>query len=49
MADERFGRFWAAATISSFGTAVTAVAMPVLVVRELEASTFAVGVVNAAQ
>ena len=49
MAGERFGRFWAAATISSFGTAVTAVAMPVLVVRDLEASAFAVGVVNAAQ
>lgn len=49
MADERFGRFWAAATISSVGTAVTVVAMPVLVVRELEASAFAVGVVNAAQ
>ncbi|GHJ61092.1 MFS transporter [Nocardioides sp. OK12] len=49
MAGERFGRFWAAATISSFGTAVTAVAMPVLVVRELEASALAVGVVNAAQ
>jgi MFS family permease len=49
VAGERFGRFWAAATISSFGTAVTAVAMPVLVVRDLEASAFAVGVVNAAQ
>ena len=44
-----FGRYWTAATISSFGTAVTTVAMPVLVVQELEASPFAVGVVNAAQ
>ncbi|WP_309648937.1 MFS transporter [Nocardioides sp.] len=44
-----FGRFWAAATLSSFGTAVTTVAMPVLVVTTLEASAFEVGVVNAAQ
>jgi MFS family permease len=43
------GRYWAAATISSFGTAVTTVAMPVLVVQELKASAFSVGVVNAAQ
>lgn len=49
MADARFGRYWAAATISSFGTAVTTVAMPVLVVQELDASAFSVGVVNAAQ
>mgnify|MGYP002350658766 FL=1 len=49
MANAPFGRFWAAATISSFGTAVTAVALPVLVVQELEASAFSVGVVNAAQ
>ncbi|WP_341927315.1 MFS transporter [Nocardioides psychrotolerans] len=44
-----FGRFWAAATLSSFGTAVTTVAMPVLVVTTLQASPFEVGVVNAAQ
>jgi MFS family permease len=44
-----FGRYWAAATISSIGTAVTAVAIPVLVIQELNASAFAVGVVNAAQ
>jgi MFS family permease len=44
-----FGRYWAAATISSFGTAVTAVAMPVLVVQLLEATPFEVGIVNAAQ
>ena len=48
MADA-FGRYWAAATISSFGTAVTTVAMPVLVIQELDASAFSVGVVNAAQ
>lgn len=49
MADAPFGRFWAAATISSFGTAVTTVAMPVLVIQELDASPLSVGVVNAAQ
>jgi MFS-type transporter involved in bile tolerance (Atg22 family) len=49
VADAPFGRYWAAATISSFGTAVTTVAMPVLVIQELHASSIAVGVVNAAQ
>ena len=49
MADAPFRRFWAAATISSFGTAVTTVAMPVLVIQQLDASAFSVGVVNAAQ
>lgn len=49
MADAPFVRYWAAATISSFGTAVTTVAMPVLVIQELDASAFSVGVVNAAQ
>jgi MFS family permease len=44
-----FRRFWAAATISSIGSAVTAVAMPVLVVQLLGATPFEVGVVNAAQ
>lgn len=44
-----FARFWAAAAISSFGTAVTAVAMPVLVVQLLHATPFEVGVVAAAQ
>lgn len=44
-----FGRYWTAAAISSFGTAVTAVAMPVLVVQLLHAQPFEVGVVNAAQ
>lgn len=44
-----FARYWCAAAISSFGTAVTAVAMPVLVVRTLEATDVEVGLVNAAQ
>ena len=44
-----FPRYWAAAAISSFGSAVTAVAMPVLVVQLLGASPLEVGVVNAAQ
>jgi MFS family permease len=44
-----FARYWTAAAISSFGTAVTAVAMPVLVVQLLRATPFEVGVVNAAQ
>jgi MFS family permease len=44
-----FLRFWSAAAISSFGSAVTAVAMPVLVVQLLGATPFEVGVVNAAQ
>lgn len=45
----RFLRYWCAAAISSFGTAVTAVAMPVLVIRTLRASPWEVGAVNAAQ
>src|SRR3954471_24953728 len=44
-----FARYWTAAAISSFGSAVTAVAMPVLVVQVLAATPFEVGVVNAAQ
>lgn len=44
-----FARYWTAAAISSFGSAVTAVAMPVLVVQLLGATSFEVGVVNAAQ
>jgi MFS family permease len=49
VADAPFGRYWLAATISSFGTAVTTVALPVLVIQELHASALSVGVVNAAQ
>ncbi|MGB3329160.1 MAG: MFS transporter, partial [Thermomicrobiales bacterium] len=44
-----FARYWLAAAISSFGTAVTGVAMPVLVVQGLGASPVEVGIVNAAQ
>lgn len=44
-----FARFWTAAALSAFGTAVTAVAMPVLVVQVLGATPLEVGVVNAAQ
>ncbi|MUL85691.1 MULTISPECIES: MFS transporter [unclassified Mycolicibacterium] len=44
-----FLRYWSAAAISSFGSAVTAVAMPVLVIQILSATPFEVGVVNAAQ
>src|ERR1022692_783086 len=44
-----FARYWTAAAVSSFGSAVTAVAMPVLVVQLLGATPFEVGVVNAAQ
>lgn len=44
-----FVRFWTAAAISSLGTAVTAVAMPVLVIQVLGATPLEVGVVNAAQ
>jgi MFS family permease len=44
-----FARYWTAAAISSFGSAVTAVAMPVLVVQLLGATPLEVGVVNAAQ
>ena len=44
-----FPRYWAAAAISSFGTAVSAVAMPVLVVQLLAATPAEVGIVNAAQ
>jgi MFS family permease len=44
-----FPRYWTAATISSFGTAVTAVALPVLIVEVLGASPVELGVVNAAQ
>lgn len=50
--DERsaaFVRYWTAAALSSFGTAITTVAMPVLVVQLLGATPLEVGVVNAAQ
>lgn len=45
----RFTRYFSAVAIGAFGTALTAVAVPVLVVEVLGASTFEVGLVNAAQ
>ncbi|MGU3411145.1 MFS transporter [Microbacterium sp. M1A1_1b] len=44
-----FRPYWSAATVSSFGSAISAVAVPVLVVTVLHASPFEVGLVNAAQ
>ncbi|WP_435080576.1 MFS transporter [Clavibacter michiganensis] len=44
-----FRPYWAAATVSSFGSAVSAVAVPVLVVTVLHATPLEVGLVNAAQ
>lgn len=44
-----FGRFWSAGTLSALGTALTAVALPVLLVDDLAADTLQVGIVNAAQ
>ncbi|WP_285181542.1 MFS transporter [Rhodococcus sp. MEB032] len=44
-----FRRFLTAAVISSAGSSVTAVAMPILVVQLLDATPFEVGMVNAAQ
>lgn len=44
-----FRRFWAAGTLSAFGTTATAVALPVLVVEVLRADPVQVGIVNAAQ
>lgn len=45
----QFGRYWAAAAITSYGTAVTSVAMPVLVIEQLHASPVQTSVANAAQ
>ena len=44
-----FGRFWAASTVSDFGTYVTTVALQVLVVVTLDGSATDVGVVSAAR
>lgn len=44
-----FRRFWATNTLSAFGTTLTAVALPVLVVDVLHADPLEVGFVNAAQ
>jgi len=44
-----FGRYWTASAVSALGSAVTAVAMPVLVVQVLDVTALEVGIVNAAQ
>lgn len=44
-----FRRYWASTTVSAFGTSITAVALPILVVRGLDADPVSVGIVNAAQ
>ncbi|WP_319805239.1 MFS transporter [Micropruina sonneratiae] len=49
MTSSAFLRYWLGAALSAFGTAVTAVALPVLVIQLLGAGPFEVGVVNAAQ
>jgi hypothetical protein len=44
-----FRRFWVAATVSDFGTAVTTLALQVLVVVTLDGSATEVGLVSAAR
>lgn len=44
-----FTRFWAAETVSGFGTYVTTLAVQVLVVVTLHAGATGVGLVNAAR
>lgn len=44
-----FARYFSAVTIGAFGTALTAVALPVLVIDVLGADPIEVGIVNAAQ
>lgn len=44
-----FSAFWTASTVSGFGSSVTQVAIPVLVVTTLAATPFQVGVINAVQ
>lgn len=44
-----FARLWTASTLSSLGTTLTAVALPVLVIDDLRADPLGVGIVNAAQ
>lgn len=44
----RFWRFWTATTVSSLGTGVTTVALPLIAVSTLHASSFEVGLVVAA-
>ena len=44
-----FAAFWAASTISGFGSSITQVAIPVLVVSTLAATPLEVGLINAVQ
>lgn len=44
-----FARYFSAIAVGAFGTALTSVALPVLVVGVLDANAFEVGIVNAAQ
>ncbi|GAB2856417.1 MFS transporter [Actinoallomurus bryophytorum] len=44
-----FVRLWAATTASSFGTTLTTVALPLVALVTLHASTFAVGLISAAE
>lgn len=44
-----FARYFSAIAVGAFGTALTSVALPVLVVAVLGANAFEVGIVNAAQ
>ncbi|RKT54242.1 MFS transporter [Saccharothrix australiensis] len=48
LAERNFRLLWFGETISQLGTAVTTVAMPLLAVLALDASTFVVGLLNAA-
>ncbi|GAA4851999.1 MFS transporter [Luteimicrobium xylanilyticum] len=49
LAEPAFARLWAAATLSGLGSAVTTVAVPVLLVSVLHATPVQLGVVNAVQ
>ena len=47
--DSAFARYFSAVAVGAFGTALTAVALPVFVVEVLDADAFELGIVNAAQ
>lgn len=49
LAEPAFRRLWTAATLSGLGSAVTTVAVPVLLVNVLDATPVELGVVNAVQ
>lgn len=44
-----YGRFWAASTVSSFGTPITVFALQILALETLHASTAQLGLLNAAR